>query len=95
MATPEISAQNLMPRPNPWPFRWLSALSAAALSACAGPGKALPARIAYTLCPETMSLGAFVPDNDPVRRDRVLLSCSFTFRLKPGPPPVLYPSLLP
>ena len=63
------------------------------LIGCAGPGKSLPARLAYTLCPEVMTLGAFIPDSDPIRRDRVLLSCSFTFRLKPGPPPVPMPPL--
>ena len=66
------------------------------LCGCSGPGKSWPARAAYTLCPQTVAVGVFVPEHE-IRNthNTALISLTATYQLKPFLPPCPPPSLTP
>ena len=63
---------------------------------CVHPGKSWPARAAYLACPETISLGVFVPEHELRNsHNSALFSVSATWQLRPFIPPAIPPTILP
>lgn len=59
---------------------------------CSGPGKSKASKAAYLMCPQTVSMGVFMPESK-WRTESALFSLSATWQLRPFIPPHPQPSL--